>query len=47
LTKKLEEEKNHTETVFGDQDKELEQIEKDMKEAEETEKKQRARMEEL
>ena len=47
MTKKLEEEKNHTETVFGDQDKELEQIEKDMKEAEETEKKQRARMEEL
>ena len=47
LTKKLEEEKNHTETVFGDQDKELEQIEKEMKEAEENEVKQKARMEEL
>ena len=44
---KLEEEKNHTETVFGDQDKELEQIEKEMKEAEENEVKQKARMEEL
>jgi hypothetical protein len=33
--------------VFGDQDKELEQIEKEMKDGEENEEKQKARMEEL